>query len=65
MSEKSRENRIRRLAHREGMRLHKLRDDGGFWLFDNAINCLVIGQEITRGVRIGYDLDVFGEYLSA
>jgi hypothetical protein len=59
------ERRARREAARCGLRLKKLRDGDGYWLIDNDTNCLVMGHEITRGVRIGYGLDVIEEYLNA
>ena len=47
------------------MRLRKLRNaDDSYWLIDNSTNCLVIGEEIARGVRIGYTLDVIDDWLT-
>ena len=60
-----REKRLRRLAACQGTRLRKLRNaDDGYWLIDNSTNCLVIGEEIARGVRIGYTLDVIEDWLT-
>lgn len=50
MSDKVRENRLRRVAERRGLRLEKSRrrdpqaiDFGGFMLIDNYMNCVVSG----------------------
>ena len=58
------ERSIRRLADREGYRLRKLRGDRGYWLSDLSTGGLVIGECITRGVEIGYELDVIEEWLT-
>jgi len=60
----TRENRARRLASDHGMRIRKLSDDAGYWLIDTATNSLVIGDQITHGVDIGFDLDTIEQYLS-
>ncbi len=57
------ERRVRREAERQGLRLKKLRNDDGYWLIDISTGGLVLGEEITRGVRIGYDLDAVEEWL--
>jgi hypothetical protein len=64
--EQAHEARMRRLATRNGYRLHKLRGDNGYgyWLFDTTTNVLVIGEEIARRVRIGHDLSVIEEFLT-
>jgi hypothetical protein len=59
-----RENHLRRLAARHGCRLRKLRGDDGYWLIDNSTGGLLVGEEVTRGVRIGYDLGVVEEWLT-
>ena len=58
-----RESRLRRQAAREGYRLRKLRDDRGYWLIDLSTG-LIIGDQIARGVDIGYDLDVIDDWLN-
>ena len=58
------ESRLRRQAAREGYRLRKLRDDRGYWLIDPSTGGLIIGDQITRGVDIGYDLDVIDDWLN-
>ena len=59
-----RESRLRRQAAREGYRLRKLRDDRGYWLIDLSTGGLVIGDQITRGVDVGSDLDVIDDWLN-
>jgi hypothetical protein len=57
------ERRVRREAHRQGLRLKKLRTGEGYWLIDISTGGLVLGEEITRGVRIGYELGAVEEWL--
>jgi hypothetical protein len=57
------ERRLRRLADQQGYRISKLRNGDGYWLIDVDTGGLVIGEEVTRGVRIGYDLDVIEDWL--
>jgi hypothetical protein len=59
----TRERRVRREADRQGLRLMKLRTGEGYWLIDISTGGLVLGEEITRGVRIGYDLGAVEEWL--
>ena len=35
----------------------------GYWLIDNRTNGLVLGEQIARGVNIGYHLDAVEEWL--
>jgi hypothetical protein len=58
-----RSTRLRRLADKQGYQLQKLRGDDGYWLSDATTGGLVIGEGITRGVRVGYDLDAIEEWL--
>jgi hypothetical protein len=52
-----RETRVRQLAAGEGLRLHKLRDqDDEYWLVDDAINGLILGNAVTRGIDTGCPL---------
>ena len=34
----------------------------GYWLIDNRTNGLVLGEQIARGVNIGYHLDAVEEW---
>jgi hypothetical protein len=58
------ERRLRRLADKQGYRLHKLRGDHGYWLSDVSTRGVLIGEQIAAGVRIGYDLGVIEDWLS-
>ena len=58
------ENRVRRLAARQGLRLRKLRGDNEYWLIDNDTNMLVLGHAVTRGVCIGQTLDAVEDWLT-
>lgn len=62
MHEKTRENRLRRLARRRGLSLIKYRNGAGFGLIDVDTNGLVLGDRDNVGV--GYDLDVIEGELS-
>ena len=64
-SKKVRENRLRRMADRQGLRLIKSRrrdpkalDHGGFWLVDPELDVLVAGDEF------GMELDAVEAYLN-
>ena len=59
------EKRVRRLAARQGYRLSKLPDDGGYFLFDTDHSGLVLGEQITAGVNIGCTLDDVQDWLTA
>ena len=65
MTDKVRENRLRRMAERQGLVLQKSRrrdpnalDFGGYWLIDAQMNVLVAGDEW------GWDLDDIEEWLN-
>lgn len=62
MHEKTRENRLRRLARRRGLSLIKYRNGAGFGHIDVDTNVLVLGDRDNVGV--GYDLDVIEGELS-
>jgi hypothetical protein len=63
MSIQAQERRVRRVADKLGYRLHKLRDGGGYWLLTVNTGGLVIGQQIARGVNIGYDIGAIEDWL--
>lgn len=62
--DRNREKRLRRLADKQGYRLHKLRSGNGYWLLDLDTNGLIIGEQVTAGVCIGYDLAVIQNWLT-
>ena len=64
-AEKVRENRLRRMAERQGLALRKSRrrdpraiDYGVFWLVDPGLNWLVVGEPG------GWNLDQVEQYLT-
>ena len=56
MHEKTRENRLRRLASRRGLCLIKYRNRAGYGLIDVDTNGLVLGDR--NNVGAGYSLDM-------
>jgi hypothetical protein len=65
-AEKVRENRLRRMAERQGLALRKSRrrdpraiDYGVFWLVDPGLNWIVAGE------LGGWNLDQIEEYLTS
>ena len=61
--DQQREWRLRQLADRQGYRLQKLRGDGGYWLLDVGTAWLIMGEQTTHGVCVGYDLDAIEDWL--
>lgn len=68
MSEKVRENRLRRKAARQGLALRKSRsrtpeapDYGTYCLVDESSNCFALAD---RNMGYGYDLDDIEKYLN-
>jgi len=66
--EKVRQDRLRRMAERQGLVLHKSRrrdprayDYGAYWLMDAATNAIVFGEPSVRSVIT--DLDQIERYL--
>ena len=65
MSDQARERRVRREAERQGRRLKKLRNADGYWLIDRETGGVVGGEEVCRGVRVGYTLDAVEQFLES